>query len=503
MSHDWAVLWLDNPIFFKHVRSRLRRPSLVTALVITLSLCLCIAWGGFELDAYRTGSAFGAFYALGAVILGIMGASQINHSVFSARASGIMDFHRVSPISPTELALGFFFGAPVREYLLFACTLPFLFLCVAMGTPDFRGLVQLLIVLLSTSWVLHGLALVCASIFRRPVGSRGPMGIVVFLSLMGGSASSGIGHLADIVEREPRIDFFGISLPWVAFFLLYQAPLLLFFFLAARRKMESERLHPFSKPQAAAAMATLGVLILGGPWNQSEFEVLPIVLLYVLVIIGIMLSALVTASQAEYIKGLRRAIKLGWPRLSPWHDLAPNRIVLMVICSIVLVTATVAWRQVESSGDGTRGSIFVTYPLAIANGVLVVAYFGLAAQFFLLRFGRRGSSFLALFLFLAWIVPLILGVITMFDQSGEFAPSKFLFALSPVTGLTLSSGVAMGVGNQLLGVKAAAITPSLLYTFVFNSLLTGARRRVQRAVLATAARPSQPAAVPRQGRAVP
>ena len=79
--------------------------------MITLSLCFCIAWGGFELDALQNGGAFGTFFALGAVILGIMGASQINSSVFSARASGIMDFHRVSPLSPTELALGFFFGA--------------------------------------------------------------------------------------------------------------------------------------------------------------------------------------------------------------------------------------------------------------------------------------------------------------------------------------------------------------------------------------------------------
>ena len=213
-----------------------------------------------------------------------------------------------------------------------------------MGTPDFRGLVQLLIVLLSTSWVLHGLALVTALIFRRPAGPRGARGIVVFLGLVAGNSLTGLGRLANIVDREPRIDFFGVSLPWLAFLLLYQAPFLLFFFLTARRKMDSERLHPLSKPQAALAMATLSVLLTGAIWNQSQFEGLAVVLLYVLVILGIMLSALVTPSQAEYVKGLRRARKLGWPRLSPWHDLALNRIVLLVIGSIVLVTATIAWR---------------------------------------------------------------------------------------------------------------------------------------------------------------
>ncbi|MGO9598595.1 MAG: hypothetical protein ACLP7Q_11450 [Isosphaeraceae bacterium] len=492
MSRDWAALWLDNPIFVKHFRSRLRGPSLATALVITLSLCFCIAWGGFELDAYRTGGAFGAFYALGAVILGILGASQVNNSVFSARASGIMDFHRVSPLSPTELALGFFFGAPVREYILLACTLPFLFLCVAMGTPDFRGLVQLLIVLLSTSWVLHGLALVTALIFRRPAGPRGARGIVVFLGLVAGNSLTGLGRLANIVDREPRIDFFGVSLPWLALLLLYQTPFLLFFFLIARRKMDSERLHPLSKPQAALAMASLSVLLTGAIWNQSQHKDLAVGLLYVLVILGIMLSALVTPSQAEYVKGLRRARKLGWPRLSPWHDLALNRIVLLVIGSIVLVTATLAWKHVEGAGDGASGPIYSPSSLGIANGVLVVVYFGLAAQFFLLRFGRRGSGYFVLFLFLAWVVPLILGVITLVGQPGNSGPSQFLFALSPVVGLSLGSGVWMGVGNSLLGVEAAAITPSLLFTFVFNSLLEGAQRRVQRTVLATAARPNPP-----------
>ena len=34
-----------------------------------------------------------------------------------------------------------------------------------------------------------------------------------------------------------------------------------------------------------------------------------------------------------------------------------------------------------------------------------------------------------------------------------------------------------------MAVEAAAITPSLLFTFVFNNLVTVARRRVQRAVL--------------------
>ncbi len=484
MRSDWLADWLDNPIFVKHVRSRLRRQPLLSAIVVTVVLCICITWGGFVLDAFKTGGAFGTLFALQAVILAIMGSTQVGTSVASARASGILDFHRVSPLSATELVLGFFFGAPIREYLLLACTLPFVVLCLAMGVPDFRGLVQLMIVLIATSWVLQGFSLLNALVLKKQAGSRGVIGLVIFLGLMSGSFISGFGHLANIVDREPRLSFFGVSLPWLAVVLLYEALTLFFLFLASRRKMESERLHPFSKPQAIAAMATLGVLLTGAVWDLTDYNAIGLLVLYLLVIIGILLTLTVTPTQAEYYKGLWRAVKQGRSRLSFWDDLAPNRPFLVVVCTLVLVAATIAWRQLGGLAGGNTSPVQQASPLAIANGVLVVAYFGLAHQFFQLRFGRRGTSFLALFLFLIWGVPLVVGTISLFADFRNPGPSQIIYALSPVAGLALASSVGEGPpGTNLMAVEAAAITPSLLFTFVFNNLVTLARRRVQKAVL--------------------
>ena len=475
MSRDWMADWRDNPIFIKHLRSRLRRQPLISSIVITLVLCLCIAWGGYQLDSFLNGGAFGTLLALQAIILAIMGASQVGSSVSSARASGILDFHRVSPLTPTELTLGFFFGAPIREYLLFACTLPFSFLCLAMGTPDFRGFLQLMIVLVTTSWVLHGLALVNALIMKKQAGRGGVVGLVIFLAIMSGSFISGFGRVASIVDREPRLSFFGISLPWLAVVLLYQAPILFFIYLASRRKIDSERLHPFSKPQAVAAMATLGVLLTGGIWDVvADYEPLAIVILYVLVAVALILTAMVTPTQAEYYKGLWRALKQNRPRLSLWDDLALNRLFLGVVCAIVLVTATIAWNRFAGQSSIMPRPLREGYPLAIANGVLVVAYFGLAHQFFQIRFGRRGASIFALFLFLTWVVPLLVGTITLFANYMNPAPSQIVYALSPIAGLGLSAGG--GNTESLMAIEAAAITPSLLYTFVFNVLLGSARK---------------------------
>jgi hypothetical protein len=170
--------------------------------------------------------------------------------------------------------------------------------------------------------------------------------------------------------------------------------------------------------------------------------------------------------------------------------MAINRPFLAVVCAIVLCTATITWNQLRSSGPVTNSAVRDAYPLAIANGVLVVAYFGLALQFFQLRFGRRGTNYLSLFLFLVWFVPLIAGTIYLFaDWSGQQAGlAQVIYAISPVAGIGLTTGAAAsGSGSSdFMAVSGAAITPSLLFLFVFNGLVIAARRRVQRAVLLAA-----------------
>ena len=123
---------------------------------------------------------------------------------------------------------------------------------------------------------------------------------------------------------------------------------------------------------------------------------------------------MVTPNQAEYFKGLWRAQEAR-PR--------PPVVVGRPVAQPGLSRDRVRHR----SGHRDRGQVGVrrrpgrcipsavsspgNFPLAIAIGVLVVAYFGLAIQYFLLRFGRRGATYFALFLFLAWLVPLVAGTI--------------------------------------------------------------------------------------------
>ena len=351
---SWDVLrdWVDNPIFIKHVRSRLRWQPLATGAVVVVVLSLCIVWAGYENDALWNGHAFEWLVMLQGVVLIIMGASQVSAAVGGARLSGILDFHRVSPLTPAELTLGFFFGAPIREYLLFACTLPFVALFMAFGVPTVHGYIELLLFLVALAWVFHGLALLNSLIMKPGRNTRGAVAVIgilllffVYVMRMGRFLPS-----ITLFEDDARLTFFGSSLPWLAVVLFYIGSLLFFIYLAGCRRMGAERIHPFSRPQAIAALAALSFLTLGGVWQTGENGVVEVIVLYLLVLAALLLILLVTPTQAEYSKGLWRARKQGRSHLSWWEDLAINQVFVIIACAIVLAAATsVRWALAHPS----------------------------------------------------------------------------------------------------------------------------------------------------------
>jgi hypothetical protein len=490
MVWERIVRWLDNPIFVKHVRSRLRLQATLSALVVVQALCLCIAWAGFQLDTFANGTAYGFLLLLQLVIIVVIGGSQVAAAVGGSRSSGILDFHRVSPLSRDELTLGFFFGAPIREYVLLATTMPYALLCVGFQNPSAHGLVQFTSALIALAWLFHGLALLSALLAKPRAGSRGSTGLLVFVMIvflwMGAGFLFRVQILAD---PDLQLKFFGIELPWLAVILIYISAALFFIYLAARRRMGSDRIHPLSKIQGIGAVLATSVLCVGGIWKQESYDLLEIVALYFLVGVSIFAVVMITPTQAEYMKGLLRAKKQGIGQLSAWGDLALNRLFLACVCAILLVTGTAIWRAGIGAPLALPAEAVNNYPLGIAMSVLVVAYFGLAMQYFVLRFGARGKMYFGLFLFLAWVLPMIAGTIFMFAAIPRDAgqPGQVIYSLSPIAGIAMSAIAGNGnAPNFTKLVQGAAITPSLFYAFIFNSLLIGAQRREHRRFLTRA-----------------
>jgi hypothetical protein len=482
------MLWLDNPILIKHCRSRLRQMHLLPSIAVVMILALSIVLLGYQYDRLGGGGTFGSLMMLQAVILAIMGASQIGSSISKARESGILDFHRVTPMSPFSMALGFFFGAPIREYLMFAATLPFSIACVVMGRPSVVGFFQLLVPLVIGSWTLHAMALLNALAGKSgKSGARGMIGLTIFLIFGGGYLIWGFISATNAVDSSPTGTIFGIDLPWLVILAIDLFPVIGFFLVASTRKLASERAHPLSKPQAIACLATGATLILGGTWGiQTEFF-WTFAVLYLLMMGSIVMISAVTPGLDEFAKGIRKASKEGRKYPSAWSDRGLNRMTVFSLCLVVLTASTICWKMIETPVTWATQPNPGSYSLPIAIGVLVVAYFGLSLQFFLLRFGKRGSVFFALFLFTAWLVPLVCGAIAAAGHAQNRTPdtppdiwSPAIASLSPIAGIIFSSGFTEITG--LTEARACALIPALVFALLFNNLVTSTRRRIQRQI---------------------
>jgi hypothetical protein len=486
------ALWLDNPILVKHSRSRLRRMPFLTSIAVVMIIALSIVLLGYQYDGLHGGGTFGGLMMSQVIILGFMGASQVGSSVGKARESGILDFHRASPLPPISLALGFFFGAPIREYAMFAATLPFSLVCVFMGRPSPVGFIQLMVPLVMAAWVMHAIALLNAlsgkgGSVAGKAGARGVVGLVMFLIFGGAWFVQGFIMAADAVTETPLGSFYGIRLPWLVILALDLFPAIGFLMVASTRKLASERAHALSKPQAIACLATGAVLLLGGLWGIEMDFAWTLVVLYGLIIGSIVMILAITPGRDEFAKGIRKAAKEGRKYPSAWSDRGLNRLALFSLCGVVLVAPTVAWRAIERPIPWMMQGQEVSYSLSIAIGVLVVAYFGLALQYFQLRFGKRGSILLSLFLFAVWLLPLACGAIAAAAAAQRRTPdtppdiwSPAIASLSPIFGIAVSSGLGNLTGLQ--AARAAALLPALAFALLFNNLVTSTRRRIEKAI---------------------
>jgi hypothetical protein len=485
-------LVLDNPILTKHRRSRLRRNGVVTGALIVGVLCLLIAWFGMLMPGgFRSGMVFGYAVALQGIMLVIIGSSQIANAIGKVRESNILDFHRISPLPPFEIALGFFLGGPILEYALWLIPMPLAAYAAIEGAPGFVKFLEIELGQVLLAWAFHGLALLTSLMARKPKANVG--GMIAFMFIAFGQLSPFVFGGARQLAQDPTMGFFGLRVHWLAFLALYAGAVLAFELIASTRKMRSERMHALSKPQALAFAATATVLLLGAFWGPF-FPGQVLLVLYAMVGVGALSTITITPDANEYAKGLRRAERTGHRRLPPWDDLALNRVGVMLIALVILAGATAGWKVMDMPVGLAGGAWHGNTSLSIAIGVLTVAYFGLAYQCCTLASPKRSRAWFSLFLFFAWVVPMLAGAILMATSMYPEA-AQVLMAVSPVLGLAMSTGLGP-FAEVSQAVQVAALMPSIVFFFLFNNLVTIYRRRVERSLQAAPAKPKAGAVGP-------
>lgn len=457
LPHRWSV----NPIWQKSVRSRMRPRHMlswgIVTITVTVFLALIIYMTMTEQEMTTSRDAakavLPAVVVVQAIILMMFGTGAVAAGVSQERDEGLLDYQRMTPMRPTAKILGYLFGLPVREYALFALTLPVVAIAAAYSGFSVLTLVHFYAVFFTSVLVYHMTGLVAGMVTPKArLASMGSIGLVAVLyfvlpnlsragitffefltirptffgllqqelppHMRAAAEASGIDSFRDVPL------FTGVIHPTL-YTLLVQGFLLAAMFSVAHRRWRNPAHHLFSKVGALAVFSGVLFFVVGSVWavlvqeeayrrvfahlaDVARFghrspHTLQLLLSLLVVLMGAAWLALVTAitpSRHTTLEGWRRARKLGRTRLPMNSDAASSLpVALVMLCLTLGAGALLLWRV------GTMGEYYLEGPTPAAAVALVTAVGGSA----LFAQGVRESLGLRVFavsLFVLWMAPL-------------------------------------------------------------------------------------------------
>ncbi len=571
-------LW-ENPIFRRYCRSRLRARGLFPAWLITVIIAAFAylitpmaaermndaqltlrqdtetrlkndpnlskgerEWGERLLkipftktpDHLLQRSAVIPLLLLQAAILFVLGTGQTAGGMTAERDEGMVDYQRLTPITPVAKVAGYLFGLPVREWMLFLSTMPFMVMAVWRGgiPPSVWAPVALIFftsvtlyhltglvsgtVFKSRRWAfLFSMALVFVLYFVVPQGARyglpflrymtmWPVVLEVTPHLFGEQTVQDLQKMSGHVKGA-GVDFFEWNFSDLVFTLIVQGSLILFLCVMVWRKWRQAESHLLSKGWALLLFLWLSILPIGNaipgiqdgslfperarsrfamgmPGGHSPWEALQMCAFYGMMILFflILMVIMLTPGQDSQARGLRRAAKLG-RRGAPFFSDESSAFPV-----VLLLTAggAASWAWFSRSVLGS------TWFQADPGWTAYLVFFGILAPsvmgFHALLEARGGKWPFLLVVFLG-VVP-VLAALVVATASRSAPPAAFIVAgASPMTQTIYAAEGFIPWRRRDLGsgvihdaVRQAIHLWPVVYAFVALFFLQGLQRHWKR-----------------------
>lgn len=482
-----------NPLWLKGLRQRCRIKHLLTWGLIWITLATFAFMMTYltlmeQTQATRADAAKAALpgiLIIQAIILMIFGTGAVANGVSQERDEGLLDYVRMTPMSPTAKLIGYLFGLPAREYVLFALTMPLVLIIVFISGFSLLTLGHFYLVFFTSVLVYHMTALVVGTVAPRPrLASMTSMGIVVvlyfalpnlsrigitffefltirptFFGLIQQELPAALRARAEAsgIDTFRPVPFFGGSIEPTAYTLLVQGFLITVMFSIVHRKWRDQANHLFSKLGALLVFSGVLVFTVASIWavvEQDEpyhrlfepfstreavqripetFFALMMVCLMIVSAAYVFLVCCITPSRAMTLAGVRRASKLGHKRIGLGSDAASSLPVSLLMLVLVLAAGTGVMLLALREGD-----YFVSGPsvVSVVPLVMLVLTIGLFVQ------GVAESTSLRVFgvaAFLFWMIPFFTTIILVsafqrfeagFYVGQPFPPVSLGFALA-------------------------------------------------------------------------
>ena len=424
-----------------------------------------------EIEAAKLTSIKACFlpvFFVQAFILLFIGTGTVAGNFAEEKESGLIDYHRMTPMSPAAKIIGFLLGLPCREYLMAIVTLPFTLITVFGGKLPLPKVLLVYAILLCLALTYHLTAMASGMLAKKPRMASWFSRILVillytFLPVISHIGLSVFGYVTflptlyglfqvelkgsfmfqgnDQVEFFEVVPFYFWQLPPVLFTFLILGLMMSVFAFMLLRKWQKDTYHPFTKRFAIGVFAVIQILVLGslipillgeqrsdmmnwmGP--RETFGMVQFLHLLISLGISILLIHLITPTRHTLQNGLRRARKHQLSKLPFNWDSASS----FPTCGAFIGMGIVAYlvlqfiAQTKMNLDRENFSVLRTFlPLVLFSAMVLYLQ---ASRTIWAKAGFFG--FLALF----WLVPLLCGMtLSAFDGNEE--PLIYLGIPNPI-----------------------------------------------------------------------
>lgn len=485
-----ALSLFSNPILRRYRRSQMRPVRLGMTIVLTVVFAGFIATMAYlplrfradftQMDAART--AFIPLLIYQAIILAVFGTAAIGGGILKETDEGMIEYQRLTPLSPLAKVLGYLFGLPIRQYVAFGITAIFSAFSIIVGQIPFQAWGTVYLVLFTSTLLYHLMGLITGLVIKtRWRAGLISIGLVLLLNLVlprladfGFAMFSHLtvwpvvmANLTDLVPSmrgatsgwsrqllAPDVPFWGLRMSHLAFSLMVQATLIVTFMVILVRRWRDEQAHLLGKGYAVGWLIWLQVILLGNVLPQlegnrvltgmfraraeltrefkrlsasGEARVLTVTYGVISLLILLSIISCITPREPTQMVAFRRRKKFG-QRMIPWLDDGATAApwVWIAACATGAAWAQFAQRLLTSSAYDGKG--FPVEGLAVFIGItfVVAAIF----HFLLEAYGKRVAW---LTLFLTGFLPLFASLV-LISISGQWAETaRYLVGFSPLS----------------------------------------------------------------------
>jgi hypothetical protein len=500
-------LW-RNPIFRRFCRTRLRPRALGVALLITL----LVAGFAFAMSRTVAKSEMGRswkqgpnrqmvmeyhepkmvdvervpfFFLLGiqGLIIFIIATGQVAGGMTADADEQTMDYVRLSPMTPLAKVLGYLFGLPIREWIMFAATLPFTAWSLWKGQVAAEFWVPLYAVVLTAAVLYHLTGLTAGTVLKNRrwaflvsmggvfilysvVPQLGRFGLVYFeyLTIWPVIIETAHGFMPETTGAAMKTAqnlmgkarFFNLDLPEAAFTIFSQLVLCLTFVVMLWRRWYRAESHLIGKVWATGLSVWIQIVLLGCSlplvssgqlfisqrlgamfrlgqrtmfnWSPSLPEAILTITIYgtVTLLVMVLLAILIAPGKETQELGARRLSKLGAHRVPRFGD---ERSAVWFV-AIMAIVGAVGWNMFAQKVIGSHwfpGQVLPTWTPWIFGLVLLTS--GLTC---VLLYELKGAKGLFLATIFGGIVPILVSSVMAMADKNLSTASVWISSASPL-----------------------------------------------------------------------